>query len=530
MEQCVFGRLEPLKKSNLGDMDEINPVFGVFLIQATSSSSSFFFFAQFDDTRGTSLSYVHYCPQDKPHRMSLSAAPLPTKITRTHAREVFDSRGRPTVEVEITCAGGETGRAIAPSGASKGQFEALELRDANQPRLGGAGVRGAVKHVEKIIAPALVGIDAADQALVDERLLQLDGTGNCSKLGANALVAVSLAAAHAAAANRKLMLVEHLHEVWLRTAGGQAVASGPRTGKLGRSMVMPLPMVNMVSGGLHAGKNLDFQDFLIIPVGATSYSQALDWIVAIYHRLGKLLSKRGHEGVLVGDEGGFGPRLARNSEAVEVVIDAISDCGLSPGRDVSIGLDVAATHFVEEQDGQTGYRLAADGDRWLASTDFVGEIEEWTKKYPIISIEDPLDESDAPAWREITARLKNRVQLIGDDLFCTNPRRFQELSSTGMANSVLIKVNQIGTLSQTFATMRLALAADYWPVVSARSGETEDATIADLAVATGAGQIKIGSVARSERLAKYNQLLRLEERLGSRATWLGGAIFGGLEG
>jgi enolase len=247
--------------------------------------------------------------------------------------------------------------------------------------------------------------------------------------------------------------------------------------------------------------------------------------VTIYHRLGKLLNGRGHEGVLVGDEGGYGPRLASNERAIEFVVESIEACGLSPGSDVSIGLDVAATHFAEAQADLSGYRLAAAGNRWFTSQEFVDEIEDWTKKYPIISVEDPLDESDAPAWCEITRRLKSRVQLIGDDLFVTNPRRFQDLSAAGMANSVLIKVNQIGTLSQTFATLRLALAADYWPVVSARSGETEDATIADLAVATGAGQIKIGSVARSERLAKYNQLLRLGERLGSRATWLGGEIF-----
>lgn len=457
--------------------------------------------------------------------MPSPAVATPTLITRVHAREVFDSRGRPTVEVEITCANGRSGRAIAPSGASKGQFEALELRDGDTSRLAGAGVRQAVSNVESIIAPALAGLDAAGQATIDERLITLDGTNNCSQLGANAMVAVSLAAANAAAAGRNLLLVEHLHELWMQTASGDRALTQRRTSQLGRSMVMPLPMVNMVSGGLHAGKNLDFQDFLIVPVGASSYRQALDWIVTIYHRLGRLLTEHGFEGVLVGDEGGYGPRLSANEQAVEIVMEAIEASRVAPGRDVAIGLDVAATHFAEARNGASGYRLAASGNKWFSSAEFVEMVERWTKKYPIISVEDPLDESDEPAWRDITQRLKDRVQLIGDDLFVTNPDRFQTLSGAGMANSVLIKVNQIGTLSQTFATMRLALDADYWPVVSARSGETEDATIADLAVATGAGQIKIGSVARSERLAKYNQLLRLEETLGSRAPWLGGQIF-----
>jgi enolase len=281
-------------------------------------------------------------------------------------------------------------------------------------------------------------------------------------------------------------------------------------------------MVNMISGGLHAGKNLDFQDFLILPVGATSFRQAMECVVTVYHRLGELLRERGFEGSLVGDEGGYGPRLESNDQAAEVLVEAIELCGFAPGRDVAIGLDVASTHLVHHD----GYRLEhGNPSNTLAAHQMVDLFDKWVKSYPIISIEDPLAEHDAPGWQEATKRLKDRVQLIGDDLFVTNPERFGRLSAQGMANSVLIKINQIGTLSQTFETMRLALAAGYWPVVSARSGETEDSTIADLAVACGAGQIKIGSVARSERLAKYNQLLRLEERLGSRATWLGGQIF-----
>ena len=455
-----------------------------------------------------------------------------TCIAHVFAREIFDSRGKPTVEVEITCANGKMGRAMAPSGASKGHFEALELRDGDSSRLGGSGVLRAVESVNNTIARALLGLNAADQAAVDQRLIELDGTSNCSRLGANAMVAVSLTAAHAAASASSIELVEHLHNLWLRSAvptvqsEGAAVpagaAAGARTARLGKSLILPLPMVNMISGGLHAGKNLDFQDFLILPVGAASFRQALEWVVTVYHRLGELLRERGFEGSLVGDEGGYGPRLDSNEQAVEVLIAAIELSGFVPGRDVAIGLDVASTHLAHDD----GYRLEHGRPRGTRTAhDMVDLFDKWVASYPIVSIEDPLAEHDAPGWLEATSRLKDRVQLIGDDLFVTNPERFQRLSAGGMANSVLIKVNQIGTLSQTFETMRLALAAGSWPVVSARSGETEDSTIADLAVATGAGQIKIGSVVRSERLAKYNQLLRLEERLGSRASWLGGEIF-----
>ncbi len=459
-----------------------------------------------------------------------------TRISRVFAREVFDSRGKPTVEVEISCDKGQTGRAIAPSGASKGHFEALELRDGDKSRLEGTGVLQAVEAVNTTIAEELVGLDAAEQKTVDQRLIDLDGTTNCSRLGANAMVAVSLAAAHAAARNRSVELVEHLHELWLASgsrpdaassrasiaAGSDSISPSARTARLGQSLVLPLPMVNMISGGLHAGKNLDFQDFLILPVGATSFRQALEWVVTVYHRLGKLLTERGFEGSLVGDEGGYGPRLETNEQACEILVTAIERCGYVPGRDVAIGLDVASSHLVHHD----GYRLQrATSPATVAAHEMVDLFDNWVKAYPIISIEDPLAEHDESGWREATQRLAGRVQLIGDDLFVTNPGRFRQLSAAGMANSVLIKVNQIGTLSQTFETMRLALAAGYWPVVSARSGETEDATIADLAVATGAGQIKIGSVVRSERLAKYNQLLRLEDRLGSHAVWLGGTIF-----
>jgi enolase len=469
-------------------------------------------------------------------------------IARVFAREVFDSRGRPTVEAEVTCGGGHLGRAIAPSGASKGRFEALELRDGDPARLGGMGVLKAVANVSTRIESALRGLDAADQTQIDARLVELDGTTNLAGLGANATVAVSLAVAHAAAAARGLSLVEHLHEVWQRVksapspstvgdpprAGGQssvpaaqgACRNASSRSELGTSLLLPLPMVNMISGGLHAGRNLDFQDFLILPVGANSFRQAFEWVVAVYSRLGELLREAGYEGTLVGDEGGYGPRLASNQAAVEMLVRAIETAGLAPGSDVAIGLDVAATHL----SSPGGYRLPADDPaRTLSSAQMVDLFADWVRRFPIVSIEDPLDEEDVLGWQAATAWLGERVQLIGDDLFVTSPGRFRQLAPKGLANSVLIKVNQNGTLSGTLETMRLALDAGYLPVISARSGETEDCTIADLAVATGAGQIKIGSVARSERLAKYNQLLRLEETLGDRARYLGGGIFEGFQ-
>jgi enolase len=463
-----------------------------------------------------------------------------SRIRHVHAREVFDSRGKPTVEVEITCAGGRTASAIVPSGASTGQFEACELRDCDPQRLEGQGVLGAVRNVTEIIAPAVIGMDAADQGAVDQRLCELDGTPNKSRLGANALLGVSLATAHAAAAARELSLVEHLHELWtsnsiggppsVQASSGRQPADNPAMqvrlpSELGRRLLLPLPMVNMISGGLHAGRNLDLQDFLILPVGAMSYREALDWVVTVYRQLGRLLTARGLEGVLVGDEGGYGPRLAGNEQALELLTDAIAAAGRTPGCDVAIGIDVASTHFYAG--GQ--YRLSTAGAQELDSGGMVDMLAEWVDRYPIISIEDGLADDDWAGWRQLTERLGSRVQLIGDDLFVTSADRLRRGITEGVANSVLIKVNQIGTLSETFSTLRLALDSGYWPVISARSGETEDATIADLAVATGAGQIKIGSVARSERLAKYNQLLRLEERLGTRAGYLGGATFRSLK-
>ncbi len=486
--------------------------------------------------------YLSVCPFRKP--------PVNCRIERVHAREVFDSRGKPTVEVEVTCAGARPGRAIVPSGASTGHFEAVELRDRDAARLDGFGVRQAVRNVETEIAAALIGQDADHQVAIDHRLIDLDGTPNKSRLGPNAILGTSLAVAYASAEARGLAPVARFQEIWQAAAtanvrsflpvasvrsplppgervrekglpnGDNAPAADPQS--LGHQMLLPLPMVNMISGGLHAGRQLEFQDFLILPVGATSYSQALDWIVTVYRRLGEVLTKRGHESVLVGDEGGYGPKLRSNLEAIELVVEAIEAAGLRPRADVAIGLDVASTHFFDSGH----YCLPSVSARPLATSDLIDLLERWVNDYPIISLEDPLAEDDWDGWQQITERLGDRTQLIGDDLFVTNAARLREGIEKHVANSVLIKLNQIGTLTETLTTLGLAIDSGYWPVVSARSGETEDTTIADLVVATGAGQLKVGSVARSERLAKYNQLLRLEEQLGAGAGYLGGTIFG----
>ncbi|MBT6153168.1 MAG: phosphopyruvate hydratase [Planctomycetaceae bacterium] len=439
-----------------------------------------------------------------------------TRIQNVHAREVFDSRGRPTVEVEIACEGYRAGRAIVPSGASTGVFEALELRDGDADRLQGLGVRRAVENVNSEIRSALVGQNATDQQTIDQLLIELDGTPNKSRLGANAILGASLAAVYAAAEAEDVRPVDQFRFIW--NEHSTRVSSG-RTGNPGLASCLPLPMVNMISGGKHAGGNLDFQDYLILPVGATSYPQAFEWIVTVYQHVGRLLTKSGFEGVLVGDEGGYGPKLASNEQALDFVVAGIEAAGLRPGEDVCIGLDVASAHFHHE--GK--YRLAATGEEELIASEVINLLEDWVNRYPIISIEDGLDENDWDGWQELTQRLGDRVQLIGDDLFVTNKERLQRGIDSGVANSVLIKLNQIGTLTETLQAMKLALENDYWPVVSARSGETEDTTIADLVVATGAGQLKVGSVARSERLAKYNQLLRLSEC--DAFSYVGGAIF-----
>jgi enolase len=447
-----------------------------------------------------------------------------TRIESVHAREVFDSRGKPTVEVEIRCGGGYVGRAIVPSGASTGKLEAVELRDGDAGRLDGTGVRRAAMHVNSEIVYAVLGQDVEDQQKLDKLLCRLDGTPDKSRLGGNALLGVSLAAAHAAAAVKGVLLATHLREIWQRVqwTSKRPIVPPAGTEKLGNRLILPLPMVNMISGGQHAGGNLEFQDFLIIPVAARSYRQALDWAVTIHRRLGRILTDAGYEGVLVGDEGGFGPKLNTNEEAIQFILRAITAAGLRPGDDVCLGLDVASSQFYSE--GRYRPHGEAGGD--LTTDEMIGLLETWCDWYPIISIEDGIAEDDWEGWKSLTARLGNRVQLIGDDVFVTNHARIREGVAENVANSVLIKLNQVGTLWETMTAAQVALDNGYRPVISARSGESEDTTIADLAVATGAGQIKIGSVARSERLAKYNQLIRLEEQLGEDAIWLGGSIFG----
>jgi enolase len=420
-------------------------------------------------------------------------------IALVRAREVLDSRGNPTVEVEVHCHGGVSGRAIVPAGASTGRHEAVELRDGDRTRYGGKGVRKAVANVRELIGPRISGMAATEQEAIDRALIALDGTPDKSRLGANAILGVSLACARAAAAARQVPLWRYLD-----------------TEGLAR---MPLPMVNLISGGLHAGGNLDFQDFLLMPFGARSYSEALEMAVAAYRALALVLAARGFEGVLVGDEGGFGPRLHGNEQAVEMVLSAIDKAGLTPGKDAGLALDVASSHFY----GDGRYSLHADGGRSLSPGEMIDLLAHWVNTYPILSIEDGLSEDDWDNWPQLTAALGGKVQLIGDDLFVTNPERLRRGIAIKAANSVLVKVNQIGTLTETREVLRLAREAGYRAVISARSGETEDDTLADLAVASGAGQIKIGSVARSERLAKYNQLLRIEEAMGPAppfARWL----------
>jgi enolase len=437
-----------------------------------------------------------------------------TEILQIHAREVFDSRGRPTVEAIVTCEGGRPCRAIAPAGASTGRAEAHELRDGGK-RLGGWGVKRAVQSVVGEIAAALINRDAADQAAIDDALIALDASANKERLGANALLAVSLASAFAAADALGQSTVEHLHYLWRQVR--HPVHDAAALDTVGHGPSLPLPMVNMISGGKHAGGQLDFQDYLLIPVGATSYSRALEWIVEAYQQLGRQLREMGHEGVLVGDEGGYGPKLRSNVEALDVLMQVIDRTGLRPGEDLAIALDVAASHFFDSGT----YRLSATGHRELTGAELADQLVDLVRQYPILSIEDGLAEDDWDGWTELTRQLEDRVQLIGDDLFATNSQRLRHGIERGVANAVLIKLNQIGTLSETLQTLRLAVDHGYRPIISARSGETEDVTIADLVIATGAGQIKIGSVARSERLAKYNQLLRWEEESAGRWPYVG---------
>jgi len=422
-----------------------------------------------------------------------------TRIEHVFAREVLDSRGAPTVEAEVMLEDGTNAVASVPAGASTGTHEAHELRDGDAARYRGRGARAAVAAVRGEIADALAGVDALDQQRVDRTLIELDGTSDKSRLGANAILAVSVATARAAAVAVGLPLWRYL--------GGED------------ARLLPLPMVNVVSGGLHARRQLDFQDFMIVPVGAASYSQALETVVAVRDATAELLAERGLS-TLKADEGGFGPALPGSRAALELLVAAVERAGYAPGADVALALDVAATHFYDAATRE--YRLAAEGQA-LDSALLVDALEELLDRFPVVSIEDPLAEDDWDGWQEATRRLGARVQLVGDDLFTTHPARLRRGIDEGVANAVLVKMNQIGTLTETREVARLAQEAGYRTIVSARSGETEDPALADLAVALDAGQIKIGSVAQSERLAKYNRLLRIEQDLGARARFAGRA-------
>ena len=422
-----------------------------------------------------------------------------TAISKIHAREIIDSRGNPTLEAEVTLASGEMGRAAVPSGASTGEREALELRDGDKSRYLGKGVTKAVANVNGELADAIKGMDVTAQEDIDEAMLKLDGTENKDRLGANALLAVSMACAHTAAISKKQMLFEYL--------GGDS------------AVTLPVPMMNIINGGSHADNSVDLQEFMVMPVGAASFSEALRCGAEIFHTLKKVLSSKGMN-TAVGDEGGFAPDLPSNEAAIEAILEAIDKAGFSAGKDVFLALDAASSEFCENG----VYDLASE-NRKFNSAEFTDYLADWVDRYPIISIEDGMDENDWDGWKLLTEKTGDKVQLVGDDLFVTNPKILAQGIERSIANSVLIKVNQIGTLTETLRTIDMAHKAGYTTVTSHRSGETEDTTIADLSVATNAGQIKTGSLSRSDRIAKYNQLLRIEEKLGSRAVYAGKSAF-----
>ena len=419
-----------------------------------------------------------------------------TKIHQVHAREILDSRGNPTVEAEVKLEGGAKGRAAVPSGASTGQHEAVELRDGDKKRYVGKGVLKAVEHVNGEIADALVDMDAADQSGLDQKMIELDGTENKSRLGANALLAVSMAAARAAANAHRLPLYRYL-------------------GGLGASL-LPVPMMNILNGGAHADNNVDFQEFMAMPVGAPSFSEALRWGVEVFHTLKGVLKKRGYN-TAVGDEGGFAPSVKSNVEAIEVVLEAINAAGYKPGAQVAIALDPAASELY--QDGKYVFKKSDKSAK--SSEEMVRYWSEWVRQYPIVSLEDGLAEDDWKGWQMLTQEMGGRIQLVGDDIFVTNIKRLRQGIEQNVGNSILVKLNQIGTVSETLDAVDLARRNGYTAVISHRSGETEDTFIADFAVATAAGQIKTGSASRTDRVGKYNQLLRIEEELGDGARFLG---------
>jgi enolase len=420
---------------------------------------------------------------------------MSTAITNVQARQILDSRGNPTIEVDVYLEDGTLGRASVPSGASTGASEAVELRDGDKKVYGGKGVLKAVENVNERIAPELIDLDATEQVAIDELMIHLDGTDNKGKLGANAILGVSLAVAKAAARGLGLPLYRYI--------GGTSARQ------------LPVPMMNIMNGGKHADSNVDMQEFMAMPVGASSFSEALQWGTEIYHALKSVLHGRGLA-TAVGDEGGFAPNLPSNEEAIKVIIEAIEKAGYEPGKQVMIAMDPAASEFYDNG----SYVLKGEG-RTLSGDQIVDYYADLVDKYPIISIEDGLAEDDWATWRKLTERIGHKVQLVGDDLFVTNVKFLQKGIDTQTANSILVKVNQIGTLTETLASIELAKRAGYTAVVSHRSGETEDATIADIVVATNAGQIKTGAPARTDRVAKYNQLLRIEESLGDTATFAG---------
>lgn len=424
------------------------------------------------------------------------------EIESVFAREILDSRGNPTIEVEVIVEGGYIGRAAVPSGASTGAFEAVELRDGDKERYLGKGVEKAVSNVNDIIAPEIEGMNVFDQALIDREMIEMDGTNNKGKLGANAILGVSLAVAKAAAEALGLSVFQYI--------GGT------------NSKVLPVPMMNIINGGKHADNSVTIQEFMIMPVGAESFKQALQWCAEVFHNLKKVLKSKGYS-TAVGDEGGFAPNLKSDEEALQVIVEAIKVAGFEPGKDFRLAIDAAATEMYEEAKakGQEGKYYFWKTDIMKTKEEMVDFWEEMASKYPIISLEDGVSEEDWEAWKLLTDRLNDKIQLVGDDLFVTNTERLEKGINMGVANSILIKVNQIGTLTETLEAIEMANRAGYTAVTSHRSGETEDATIADIAVATNSGQIKTGAPSRSDRVAKYNQLLRIEEELGDVAEYPG---------
>jgi enolase len=421
-----------------------------------------------------------------------------TEIAAIHAREVLDSRGNPTVEADVVLTSGTLGRAIVPSGASTGEHEAVELRDGDKSHYVGKGVLKAVENVESLIAPELTGMDATNQRLLDATMITLDGTDNKGRLGANAILAVSMAAARASANELKIPLYRYLGGV--------------------NASVLPTPMMNILNGGAHADNNVDFQECMVMPVGAERFSDALRWGVEVFHTLKGVLKKKGYN-TAVGDEGGFAPSLKSNTEAIEVILEAIQLAGYKPGEDVAIALDPASSEFFDADKNKYVFKKSDKSEK--TSEQMVAFYADWARQYPIISLEDGLAENDWAGWKVLTQELGNKIQLVGDDLFVTNTELLQKGIEEGVANSILIKLNQIGTVSETLEAIELGRRYGYTSVISHRSGESEDTFIADLAVATGVGQIKTGSASRTDRIAKYNQLLRIEEELGPAAEFLG---------